>query len=417
LEVFSAWASDHLIRVEAPEGPLPPGALASWRQLAGTRRLVGLGDSRHDTREQHLMKALLARHLIEDLGFRVLILEESFPHAEALDRYVSEGLGDPEAILSELAGWYLWGTEEMLEFVRWIRRFNAGRDPAERVWIFGTDVTAPRPGVLEVLRWLQREGAAPPPQEASLRLDLLEGDDWPATWQRYGRLTGAQLDSLREAYQLLVERVAALETRASPPAQVERMRLLAEIGRIGNAFFSSRERAAAGAVREEGMAHVTMWILEKGAPGRRAILWANNLHVATGAFRMPQVAAGRLEPMGAILKERLGPDYLAIGGSFGAGAFPADLPPGERTFPLMAPETMDGALARLGVTGFLLDLRRMEEDPRVEAWLRRDRVWRAQDFQATLIPAEAFEAVYFVERVSRARPTRSALERFRRAAR
>ena len=39
---------------------------------------------------------------------------------------------------------------------------------------------------------------------------------------------------------------------------------------------------------------------------------------------------------------------------------------------------------------------------------------RAQDASSFLVPAAAFDLVYYVDRVSRAQPSRTALERFRR---
>ncbi|MCK5378569.1 MAG: hypothetical protein KAJ78_04160 [Acidobacteria bacterium] len=89
-----AWASEHVIALESLDSSAAGTDLEPLRETLGSARLVGLGESRHDTREQLLLKGRLVRHLIEDLGFRALILEESLPHAESLDRYVMTGEGD-----------------------------------------------------------------------------------------------------------------------------------------------------------------------------------------------------------------------------------------------------------------------------------------------------------------------------------
>jgi hypothetical protein len=72
---------------------------------------------------------------------------------------------------------------------------------------------------------------------------------------------------------------------------------------------------------------------------------------------------------------------------------------------------MDGALATVGVPRFLIDIRRVEDDAAAR-WLERDREWRAQDAQSVLKPAAAFDAVYFVSEISRARPSPLALRRY-----
>jgi erythromycin esterase len=412
---FIEWASEHLIAVESPDSPLAEPELARFREAIGSARVVGLGDSRHDTREQLLLKGLLARHLIGDLGFRALILEESYPHAESLDRYVTSGEGDLRVVMNGLAGWYLWDTEEMLELVEWVRRFNEGRDPDQRVRVFGMDITAPALGVRAVLAFLGAAGADVPLGAQALGLDLQEGDFWPSTWERYAALPDERRRELAQNYDALVGLLKEQRARLvaySSEGEYERMLLLAEIGRMGSALFSSGDRAEAGVIRERGMAKITLWLLDREVPGEKAVIWANNLHVAKSAFRMPELAEGALTPMGVLLSEALGDAYVAIGGTFGEGAYGSDLPPGERVFAQVSEDVMDGALARAGVPFFLLDLRGVEQSSAASGWLGRDRGWRAQDSRAMLVPSAAFDLVYFVGNVSRSRPTPLALRRF-----
>ena len=113
------------------------------------------------------------------------------------------------------------------------------------------------------------------------------------------------------------------------------------------------------------------------------------------------------------LSEELGDAYMAIGGSFGTGSFPPDLPPGERRFEAVSEDVMDGALAAVGVPFFLVDLRGAEDDPAVIEWLGQEREWLAQDSTALLVPHAAFDLVYFVKNISRSQPTPAALRRYR----
>ena len=177
-------------------------------------------------------------------------------------------------------------------------------------------------------------------------------------------------------------------------------------------MFSTSDRAQGGAIREHGMAQTLLWILENEMAEYRAILWAHNLHVAKSVFRMPDLVEGDLEPMGVELARELGDSYVAIGGSFGSGTYPHDLPPGERSFEVMAESTMDGALARVTVPIYMVDLRRAAQKTAATTWLQEERDWRAQDMNALMVPGEAFDLVYFVSEVSRSEPTQSALERF-----
>ncbi len=158
---FIDWAAEHSVKAESIDSRLATKSRESLAKSIGSARVVGLGESRHDTREQLLLKALLVRHLIEDLGFRAFILEESFSHVEPLDRFLGSGEGEPRALLNGIVGWYLWDTEEMLDLIVWIRQFNETQQPSQRVRFFGMDITAPAQGVQRVLTALETAGWIP----------------------------------------------------------------------------------------------------------------------------------------------------------------------------------------------------------------------------------------------------------------
>jgi erythromycin esterase len=413
------WASEHLVAIDRLDAPLSDEGLAALREVIGAARVVGLGESRHDTREQLLLKGVLLRHMVEDLGFRVLILEESFPHAESLDRYVTQGEGDLRSVMNGLAGWYLWDTEEMLELVQWIRRHNEDREADQQVHIFGMDITAPAPGVRQVVDFLAAAQIDIQQDDEALGLDLQRGDFWPTTWERYGALSAEHRAALKESYDRLTMTLRAhrLELIASSSEQrYERIERLAEIGSQGNALFSSASREEGGVIREGGMAETALWVLDRELAKGKAIVWAHNLHIATSSFRMAGLGEGTFMPMGVQLKEALGDAYIAVGAAFGSGSYPAGLPPGERIFEVASEEVMDGALARVEMPYFFVDLRGAEEDAAVADWLHQEREWKAQDFVAVLTPKRAFDLVVFVEEISRSQPTPLALQRFQSSA-
>ena len=414
-QAFIEWVSEKFIAVESLDAPLSGVSIESFREAIGSARVVGMGESRHDTREQLLLKSLLVRNLIEDLGFRSLILEESITHAESLDRYVTYGEGDLRNLMNSLAGWYLWDTEEMLELVEWIRQFNMGCEPGQEVRIVGMDITAPAVGVQAVVDYLRAAGTDMHLDTTSLGLDLQRGDYWPSTWQRYAASSDERRRDLMENYQKLIEAMESgrVELVASTSEdQFERLLWLAEIGKMGNTLFSSSSREEGGAIRERGMAQTVLRHLEREIPGEKAIIWSHNLHVARSTFRMPDLAEGTLEPMGVLLSKELGDSYLAIGGSFGEGSYGPGLPPGERSFPAASGDVFDGALTEVGVPVFLIDLREVEENSGASRWLRQDRELRAQDSWSVLVPSAAFDLVYFVKSISRSQPTPLALRRF-----
>lgn len=387
--------------------------LDKFSRLVGRAKIVGLGESRHDTKEQFEIKSLLAKHLIRDLGFRVLVFEESFSHALALDSYVITGNGDLRSILNGLAGWYLWDTEEMVGILEWIRQFNETVPAEDMVRVFGMDITAPALGIRRASRvadkldpssgWLAREYG----------LDLHAGEFWPQVVERYATVPLADAELIRTNLGELADFLEAEARKPDAGPTVRYAAIEAQVGSSGHAMFSSDGMAAIGEARERGMTDVVDWIVSHNGVNAKTIIWTHNLHAAKTRFRMPDLVEGYLEPMGMLLDQTYGTHYLAVGGTFGTGEYTDEMPPGRRRFEHMGGETIDGAMTELGYPAALLDFTHLGETSRPSLWLATERAWRMQDGVAFLSAGEGFDAIYYVERVSRAQLTPRALQRYK----
>jgi erythromycin esterase-like protein len=74
------------------------------------------------------------------MGFTTFVIDANMPEARKLNDYVLAGRGDPRSLLVGLRYWP-WNTEEMLDFVEWMRGFNAsGRG---RLQFFGFGMAKP----------------------------------------------------------------------------------------------------------------------------------------------------------------------------------------------------------------------------------------------------------------------------------
>ncbi len=114
--------------------------LASLRRIVGNAHVVALGDGTCGTREFFQLKHRIVEYLASEMGFATFAIEANMPEARKVNDYVLTGRGDPRLLLSGLKYWP-WNTEEMLEFVEWMRRFNAsGRGHLQFV---GFDMTKP----------------------------------------------------------------------------------------------------------------------------------------------------------------------------------------------------------------------------------------------------------------------------------
>lgn len=120
------------------DGTADSAGLAAILQLAAGATILGLGESTHGTAEFFQLKARLIRLLVERAGVRTIAFEASWERAAAVDRFLTNGEGDPRAVVQGL-GFWTWSTEEVAALVEWMRQFNLGRPGTDQVRFAGFD--------------------------------------------------------------------------------------------------------------------------------------------------------------------------------------------------------------------------------------------------------------------------------------
>lgn len=130
-EAAAAWLTRHARPLASlgsldPLDPLgPPADLDDLRPLAeavADAEIVALGVGSRATHELSVLQHRMLRLLVEEHGFRSLILEGDDPARLGLDAYVLTGAGDPEVMLSEARPFLRTG--EILDVLRWMRAHN-----------------------------------------------------------------------------------------------------------------------------------------------------------------------------------------------------------------------------------------------------------------------------------------------------
>ncbi|AIR96371.1 erythromycin esterase family protein [Streptomyces glaucescens] len=156
---------------------------ASLMGLLSTRpRLLALGEPTHGEDTLLELRNELFRQLVEREGYRTIAIESDCLMGLVLDDYVTTGTGTlDEAVQHGIShGWDAYPANR--ELVRWMRAYNDGRPPAERVRFAGFD------GPLEIT-------AAASPRQALLALHgylsaRVDADLLPCTAETLGRLLG-----------------------------------------------------------------------------------------------------------------------------------------------------------------------------------------------------------------------------------
>lgn len=355
------WVRQRAVPISLdPDAPMDD--LRPLRSAFAGARVVGLGEATHGTAEFFRLKHRLVRFLVTELGFTAFAIE-GFP-AECLvvDDYVRHGTGDPAAAVRMIyAGSFPWDTEEVLEFVEWLRAHNARTD--RPVGFYGFDVHGTASAVL-LLDYLDRVGAA-----RSYDRDALLQVSTAARVARFQAQPMEQRRPVLVRLDALVEWLdgAREDLMRRGAEDYRRARLCAETIRQVATVPLPSDPIARMRGRERGQAALVRTLLDLQGPNGRVACWAHNGHVSRGCFFRD------VPTCGDYLAAELGAEYVVLATAFGAGSFRAgdldDPHYRRRSFTVGAPPagSLEAALATSSAENFVLDLRSAPAD--VAAWL------------------------------------------------
>ncbi|WP_276302308.1 erythromycin esterase family protein [Halorussus lipolyticus] len=405
--------------------------------LLADAAVVGLGEATHGTRECFRAKHRLIRSLVERHGFRTVAFEAGVAAMLPADGYVrggDDGTGEcadagiagwraesPDEALAKLDKW-MWQTDEVRDLLSWLRSFNEGRPPGDRVRVRGIDLGDPA----EPASRLQSYLAAVDPAYAAEADELVSLVDFDASED--DAASDRRLDEATDAARSLADRLdqrreSYVEERSSDEWGVARhlcrvVEHTCEWHRVRHehegphpAGMAERDRLMAG--------NAACW--KSHDPGEGVVIWAHNSHVQRGTFDDGQVWTDA-ETMGEELALRFGDRYRPVGFDFARGSFRA-IPAGSsggsdpRVFsvddPLDASAT--ARLDALDAESVLLDVSSAADDPRLEDWFDRPRRLRwvgtvydpdadpAAHYMRTDLPA-SFDALIFLGKSTPTRP-------------
>lgn len=403
-----AWIKANAIPIATPEAGHGYKDLRPLKEMVGKARVVSLGEATHGTRDFFQMKHRMLEFLVEKMGFTVFGIEASMPEARAVDEYVLEGKGDPAKALAGLYFW-TWDTQEVLDMIRWMRRYNEDPKHSNKVRFYGFDMQFTPVAFTSVKAFLDK---VDPEESAWMEAQLpelrsMEGLSESVDAQRKSAVASAtialldHLDSRQDSY----AKSGGAEAFAWARQEARILVQYAEMTADANGGYQVRDRS---------MAENILWILgqEKGA---KAVLWAHNSHIAFDQHE----ATGGFASMGQCLRKDLGNDMVVLGFSFLEGGFQAmDGSPEKRG--LIAFEvkpnpkaTLTQALASAGLPTLALDLRKLPASGPVHEWFAHPQghldfgaLFSAQREDSYLTQdkmQDHFDGIFFMEKTSAAR--------------
>lgn len=422
----------HAIRSRTTDPTADVDEFVAFDPVLEEVRVVGLGEATHRTRELVRLKHRFFRYLVERHGVRVFGLEAPFSETMALHDYVVHGRGNLDAILDRI-GFRIYETEEMMAFLRWIRDFNEGRPPSDRIEVYGFDVQSGAGAAQGLLSYFDGPSPSSPsnwsPSPGDEVLESLsrvadgvfEGEDVNEDRLRVAESVVSTLEGRFESS----GDVGSDDTDSDPSIAKQHWRTLqraCEFARTG----VEADRAEQWGLRDRYMADAVEWILDHANANRIAV-WAHDNHVKRGRL------TGDGHPsktMGEHLASRYGDGYYALGAQFGQGTVRAwvSTDGGEGGIEvdghhfsmteIPVPDPVEGSVPAVftdvGAPVVLLDYRSLPEGGRLREWLNDERPHHfvagvvdtddRRNFYRGYVAAEAFDGLAFVREASPTTP-------------
>ena len=149
---------EHIRRHAEPFASINSVDLEPLLERVGEARVVLLGEATHGTAEFYDMRARITKALIEQKGFSFLAVEADWPDAAQIDHFVRDTRIEPtgESTFSRFPTW-MWANAQVLEFVKWLRRYNqrmAGADKA--VGFYGLDLYSLYSSIDAIIHYLEQ---------------------------------------------------------------------------------------------------------------------------------------------------------------------------------------------------------------------------------------------------------------------
>ncbi|XID75473.1 erythromycin esterase family protein [Alkanindiges sp. WGS2144] len=293
-------------------------------QQIGDARFVLIGEASHGTHEFYEERARITQRLIEKKNFSAVVVEADWPDAYRINRYVHGQSDDANAYAAlndfERFPRWMWRNEVMLDFVNWLRRYNAQAVQTSRqmTGFYGMDLYSLHRSMQAVVAYLEQSDA-----DAAKRARMRYGcfDQFGNNPQTYGMATEYGVaEPCEDAViaQLMELRQQELKQKNSTLAQDEHFyaeqnaRLAVNAERYYRAMFRGRDNS--WNLRDTHMADtIEALAAHQVAQGKSAkiVIWAHNSHL--GDARATEVSQRGQLNVGQLMRERYPEQTFIIG--------------------------------------------------------------------------------------------------------
>lgn len=327
-----------------------PSDLEMLLEIAREATVVGIGATTRTAHELTVQQSRVAMFLVEQLGFRSIVLEEDWTLCLELDQYVR---GCRDQLESTLMGARpFWRTKELLGFLKRIRARNDA-NPFDLVRIAG--LNADRTGTAAYDAIAAHVRAVAP--DRLIELETLLCPLSPTrpiaehvAWYQRQEDKRILLEGARRAHDLVI----GLPRAPGHELATRHARAILDFYE-----YYTRSRADILSYATPRMAENLIWWHRH--TGHHIVYWGGIAHTARGDHRLLSNVPADSPNVGALLRRHFGTGYCSGGFMFRHGSVPQPIPFATEDF-------AEAVLGSVALDAYLLDCR-LEPESATEAWL------------------------------------------------
>lgn len=252
------------------------------------KKVIGLGEANHGTREIFQIKSRIVKYLAENEGFNTVVFEENMDNLHLINDYVINETSEKN--IEELMTLFkeLFQVEEIRDLIVWIKEYNKDKELHDKIFFMGCDMQKEEQS-LQYLKDFAKE------HDKKLYDLVLACEEEYKVYE--------DLALIKKVQKQITNRISKLDIPKTTYDRLVQSSMLIEQFIRFDANLGHRTTH-----RDSCMANNLLWILDQ-YPDRKAFYWADNHHVK----KAKKVMAG------GYLDRALGDQYYVIGTTLAYG--------------------------------------------------------------------------------------------------
>lgn len=324
------WIEKNAIEIHSIEPSGEDKDLRGLSPVLKNKKIIGLGDATHGTKEFFVLKNRIIEYLIKNENCTAIALELPLDCGVKINNYVRTGEGDINGLLKE--AWWWHRTEDIKNFLVWLKDYNLNLPDNKKVSFYGFDSQVRGDNTYQIFEYYKKvdprfEENVKPIYDfiAELYID------------NYSFFTPYRTHKYEES----VDKLKSLleknkEQYISNSSKEEYLLAKARVNTFAGLIGMTKDDLSYSKIRSVTNIENIKLIAEMQAPESKLVVWAHNGHICSDEYVMQELlnfgtgngfykenTITKETLLGCMLREEFGDKYFNIGFEFYSGGFTA----------------------------------------------------------------------------------------------